>query len=224
MKHFFSLLFILFFTLSAQATTCPADKPLQDIKGNCYSCDDPRTFIEPYQIIDDEYYIQQDFILYKNHCADVCPNRIEYNDGWMDADNFCVTNAPINKIKAYLMSNIMYILFNPLNWINFFLLIFVLSHIFTLIFKKYESKFLSISVKFLSIFCSLIVTLTFLNNFFRTLFGIISVIYTKITPKEKVKSTESSSKLFLHFIKIVFLILILLFLITGTLIFLGNNL
>ncbi|MBR6412484.1 MAG: hypothetical protein IKS41_04920 [Alphaproteobacteria bacterium] len=225
MKHLFALLFVLFFGFNAQATTCPVDKPLQDIKGNCYSCDDERTFIRPHQLMDDEYYIQRDFILYKDkgHCLDACPNRIEYNDGWMDADNFCVTNTPINKITAYLISNIMSILFNPLNWVNLFLLIFVFSNIFTLILKKHKNRLLSIGVKIFSIFLSLVLTLIFLNNLFITLFGLVFIIYIKIksSPKEKIKRTGKSC---LHFIKIVFLILVLLFLIAGLLIFLGNNL
>jgi len=69
MKHIFSLLFVLLFCFAAHASTCPADKPLQDIKGNCYSCDE-------------QSVITINEATLGKRCHEICPNRWVKNSGF----------------------------------------------------------------------------------------------------------------------------------------------
>jgi len=226
MKHLFALLFVLFFGFNAQATTCPADKPLQDIKGNCYSCDDERTFVSvPYE---GEIAVGPNEIQYqRGNCTKFCPNRLVYTDGWLDASHYCVLDTLKNRLVALWISNMISMLIIPLNWINFFLLVIVISQILIWIFKKYESKKLTNIIRVFSIFLSFPLTLVFINNPIITLIGTVFIIIVKMKtpPQNQIeKKSEPLKKSCFNFIKIVCLILILLFIVTGLLIFLGNNL
>jgi len=73
MKHFLTLLFILFFSFSLKAAYCPADKPLQGKDGVCYSCDEPSV------VIINEAALGK-------WCHQICPNRKhDYSEfNWKD--------------------------------------------------------------------------------------------------------------------------------------------
>jgi hypothetical protein len=142
LTYVFSICFILFFTFSTSATDCPPEKPFQDVRGNCYSCDDSRTFIKYPKSVKSGL----EELEYNGNCTDVCPNRIEYRDGWLDAPYFCDKNTLKNKLNAYIVKNAMSILFNPINWINFFIICFYFPLFLLRIFKKDKNIALKIII------------------------------------------------------------------------------
>ena len=229
MKHLFILLFVSLFSFAAVAQNCPPGNPLPDMKGHCYSCDDERTFVSvPYA---GEISLEPNEIQYhRGDCEQLCPNRLVYSDGWLDAPHYCVVDTFKNRITALLINNVISI-FNPVNWINFFLLIIILSHTFIWIFKKYESRALTNTIKFFCILLSFPLTLVFINNLIVTLMGILFIIGIKLKRKEPAKKekhlSEKPSRILtriIFFFLVVLFILALLIIITGLLIFLGNNL
>ena len=114
MKHFFSLLFALFLTLSAQAAPCPADKPLQGKDGVCYSCDEP-TIVMINEIVNGK------------NCHKICPNR-DTEGFYKTTDAPCIMNSTLG--DYYRRQEQLDALIEKLSILMFCLNLFILFFIF----------------------------------------------------------------------------------------------